>query len=247
MNFKYLINNAFRQVTGYQFSKPYSFLEDSRLNTSEKNIFSKVASRTMTNPNSIANLIAATKYVNERNLKGAFVECGVWRGGSAMAFCLSSLEQGIENRDLYLLDTYEGFSQVDEKDFEISNGKKASELLKIDANYLCYANLDDVKLGMQETEYPADKIHYLVGDVVKTDLASLPKEISILRLDTDYYDSTKWELENLFPRLVSGGVLIIDDYDHWNGCRQACDEFFQGKDSVFLIQMQYGRIMIKNG
>jgi hypothetical protein len=200
----------------------------------------------MTNSNSIANLVAATKYVNNMNIQGAFVECGVWRGGSAMAFCLSSLEQGVDTRELFLLDTYEGFSQVNEVDFEISNGKLASDLLKIDTNYLCHASLNDVKIGMRETKYPTDKIHYLVGDVVNTDLTLLPKEIAILRLDTDYYDSTKWELENLFPLLVEGGVLIIDDYDHWNGCRQACDEYFMNKDSIFLIQMQYGRIMIKN-
>ena len=201
----------------------------------------------MTNSNSIANLVAATKYVNNLEIQGAFVECGVWRGGSAMAFCLSNLEQGVNTRELFLLDTYEGFSQVNEVDFEISNGKMASDLLKIDTNYLCYANLDDVKIGMQETKYPTDKIHYLVGDVINTDLTLLPKEIAILRLDTDYYESTKWELENLFPLLVPGGVLIIDDYDHWNGCRQACDEYFLEYGSIFLIQMQYGRIMIKNG
>jgi O-methyltransferase len=246
MNLKYEVNKVLRKITGYQFSKPYSFLDDPRLSVGEKTIYNKVSNRTMTNSNSIANLVAATKYVNNLKIQGAFVECGVWRGGSAMAFCLSNLEQGVNTRELFLLDTYEGFSQVNEVDFEISNGKMASDLLKIDTNYLCYANLDDVKIGMRETNYPTDKIHYLVGDVINTNLALLPKEISILRLDTDYYDSTKWELENLFPLLVPGGVLIIDDYDHWNGCRQACDEYFLDKDSTFLIQMQYGRIMIKS-
>jgi O-methyltransferase len=246
MNLKYEINRVLTQITGYQFSRPYAFSSDSRLSESEKEIYSKVANRTMTNANSIANLVAATKYVNSANLPGAFVECGVWRGGSAMAFCLSCLEQGVKNRELFLFDTYEGFSQVDDVDFEISNGKKAFDLLKSDRNYFCNANLEDVKVGINETEYPSDRIHYLVGDVVNTNLAMLPKEIAILRLDTDYYESTKWELENLFPLLVPGGVLIIDDYDHWNGCRQACDEYFLDKNSVFLIQMQYGRIMIKN-
>ena len=247
MNLKYEVNKVLRKITGYQISKPYSFLDDPRLSVGEKTIYSNVSNRTMTNSNSIANLFAATKYVNNLEIQGAFVECGVWRGGSAMAFCLSNLEQGVNTRELFLLDTYEGFSQVNEVDFEISNGKMASDLLKIDTNYLCYANLDDVKIGMQETKYPTDKIHYLVGDVINTDLTLLPKEIAILRLDTDYYESTKWELENLFPLLVPGGVLIIDDYDHWNGCRQACDEYFLEDGSIFLIQMQYGRIMIKNG
>ena len=247
MNLKYEVNKVLRKITGYQISKPYSFLDDPRLSVGEKTIYSKVSNRTMTNSNSIANLVAATKYVNNLEIQGAFVECGVWRGGSAMAFCLSNLEQGVNTRELFLLDTYEGFSQVNEVDFEISNGKMASDLLKIDTNYLCYANLDDVKIGMRETKYPTEKIHYLVGDVINTDLTLLPKEIAILRLDTDYYESTKWELENLFPLLVPGGVLIIDDYDHWNGCRQACDEYFLEDGSIFLIQMQYGRIMIKNG
>ena len=185
--------------------------------------------------------------MNDRNVQGAFLECGVWRGGSAMAYCYSNLQQDLSYREVFLLDTYEGYTKVNESDFEISNGKHAQDLFIEDANYVCYADLDDVKAGMMETSYPMQKIHFLVGDVVDTNLDLLPKQISILRLDTDYYESTKWELENLYPRLAPGGVLIIDDYDHWNGCRKACDEFFRDNEGSLLIQMEYGRIMIKNG
>ena len=247
MNPKLIVNNFLNRLTGYHFAKPYSLNKDARLSDIEKEIYLKVQQRTMTNANSIANLIAAAKYVNDRQVPGAFVECGVWRGGSAMAYCYSNLEQNVVDREVFLLDTYQGYSNVNENDFEISNGRRAQDLFKEDANYFCSADLDDVQRGITETGYPVEKVHYLVGDVVDTDLILLPKQISILRLDTDYYDSTKWELENLYHRLTPGGVLIIDDYDHWNGCRKACDEFFKNNNGSLLIQMEYGRIMIKHG
>ena len=74
-----------------------------------------------------------------------------------------------------------------------------------------------------------------------------PKEIALLRLDTDWYESTLHELEHLYPRLVSGGVLIIDDYGHWRGAREAVDEYIdKHKLKLFLTRIDYtGRLCVK--
>jgi predicted O-methyltransferase YrrM len=90
---------------------------------------------------------------------------------------------------------------------------------------------------------------YVKGDVLKTlkDRGNLPKSISILRLDTDWYDSTRIELEVLYPLLTPGGIIIIDDYGHWSGARSAVDEFFSKQEiKPFFSYIDYtGRVGIK--
>jgi O-methyltransferase len=77
--------------------------------------------------------------------------------------------------------------------------------------------------------------------------ASVPEQIALLRLDTDWYESTKCELEILFPRLVKGGVIIIDDYGCWQGARKAVDEYFNKNNIAILLNRMddTGRIGIK--
>ena len=72
----------------------------------------------------------------------------------------------------------------------------------------------------------------------------MPERIALLRIDTDWYESTRHELVHLYPRLSPGGVLIIDDYGHWQGARKAVDEYFQA--GLFLNHIDYtGRLAIK--
>jgi hypothetical protein len=88
------------------------------------------------------------------------------------------------------------------------------------------------------------RIHFHTGMVEDTIPRLAPERIAILRLDTDWYVSTKHELEWLWPRLSSGGVLIIDDYGHFTGARKAVDEFFGGQ--TFLFRIDYtGRLVTK--
>jgi hypothetical protein len=84
--------------------------------------------------------------------------------------------------------------------------------------------------------------------VEKTLPSHAPAQIALLRLDTDWYASTRWELEHLFPRLSRNGVLIIDDYGHFKGARQAVDEHINlHKLPLLLNRIDYsGRIAIKN-
>ena len=65
-----------------------------------------------------------------------------------------------------------------------------------------------------------------------------------MRLDTDFYESTKVELEILFPRLAKGGILIIDDYGNWKGAKKAVDEYFDNR--AFLIYLDHGVRMYIN-
>jgi len=192
----------------------------------EAEIISEFRPWTMTSPERMYALIQAVRYVSANAIVGAIVECGVWKGGSMAAVARTLLRSQDVKRDLYLFDTFEGMPEPGAQDVDYS-GKQASEVLREDAGSRCAdAPLDQVKEVLYGTGYPRGKIHFVRGRVEETIPASAPDKISLLRLDTDWYSSTNHELAHLFPRLSHAGVVIIDDYGHWRGSRQACDEYF---------------------
>jgi hypothetical protein len=112
-------------------------------------------------------------------------------------------------------------------------------------NVWCVASIEDVRVNVLSTCYPADRFEFVKGDVSQTLLSSVPDQLSLLRLDTDWYESTRISLEVLYPRLSVGGVCILDDYGHWEGARVAVDEFF-GDHRPLMHQIDYsGRIFVK--
>jgi hypothetical protein len=210
-----------------------------------------VSHLTMTSPERILALCQAVEHVVRNNISGALVECGVWRGGSMIAAAKTLLQDGVSNRDLWLFDTFDGMSPPTELDVDF-RGRPAIELLKSadrrdPLSVWCGgASLEQVRRAIDQTGYPANRVRYRVGPVEQTLFAELPDAIAVLRLDTDWYESTMVELRQLFPRLSPGGVLIIDDYGHWNGCRRAVDEYFQEHGiGMFLNRIDYtGRLGI---
>lgn len=210
----------------------------------------RVEPYTMTSIARLFALIEAVRYVVRAKIDGDIVECGVWRGGSMMAAALTLLECGERSRDLHLFDTYDGMSSPTAKDVA-HNGQDATSFLatadRSDPHVWCNAPVDDVRNALWSTGYEAARMHFIQGKVEETLPDNAPEKIAILRLDTDWYESTRHELEHLYPRLVRGGVLIIDDYGHWEGCRQAVDEYIKaGRLKLLLNRVDYtGRIAIK--
>ncbi|MER7202174.1 methyltransferase [Streptomyces sp. CB01635] len=213
-----------------------------------KAIIRAVKPYTMTSPERLNAFILATRHIVRHNIPGDIVECGVWRGGSMQACAKTLLSQGDTERGLYLFDTYEGMTPPTEEDLR-RDGKSAEELLAAqgkDRPIWAVATLDDVKSGFQDVPYPADRLHFVQGRVEDTVPRQAPEQISILRLDTDWYASTKHELDHLYDRLVPGGVLLIDDYGYWQGSRQAVDEFLEKTgERLLLLRMDEGRIAVK--
>jgi O-methyltransferase len=203
---------------------------------------------TMTSAERIYALIQAVRYVSSNEIAGSIVECGVWKGGSMAAAATTLMRLNDASRDLYLFDTFTGMSEPTAKDLDYT-GKQAAELLVEIPGVKCdEAPLESVRQLLLGTGYPANKVHFVQGKVEETIPASAPELISILRLDTDWYESTKHELIHLFPRLSRNGVIIIDDYGHWKGSRQACDEYFTEQGiSILLNRIDYtGRIGLKS-
>jgi O-methyltransferase len=206
-------------------------------------LLGRVMPYTMTSPARIVAVCTAVKYVEANDIPGAFVECGVWKGGSSMAAALSFKMP----RPLYLFDTFEGMSAPGVYDRHSGSGRSATELFArahAGATLFCNSPLDEVKHNMGTTGYPANCVRYVKGKVEDTVPNSAPEQIAVLRLDTDWYESTRHELEHLYPRLAPGGVLIIDDYGYWTGARKAVDEYFRG--SLFLSRIDStGRVAVK--
>lgn len=216
----------------------------------DRDIIQRVSSFTMTGIERLSALISAIRYLERRNIQGSVVECGVWRGGSSMAAALALLQEKNPGRDLYLFDTFEGMTPPTDVDKTV-DGKLAQTYLNNDPEkkgVWCVAGLEDVQENMASTGYPTDRVHYIKGPVEETIPAQSPKgPIALLRLDTDWYESTRHELVHLFPQLVPGGVLIIDDYGHWTGARKAVDEFLAEQPlAYYLHRIDYtGRILFK--
>jgi len=206
---------------------------------------------TLTSTERLNALIDAVNYIVKNKIDGAMVECGVWKGGSTMAMALMLKRLGAENRDLYLYDTFSGMSAPSDADISI-HGEQAHEKfsrtrISEDASDWCLSPLDEVKENMYSTGYQKEKIHFIKGKVEDTIPKDIPNEIALLRLDTDWYESTRHELTHLFPLLKLKGVLIIDDYGHWEGARKAVDEYISGNNICILLnRIDYtGRIAIK--
>jgi len=213
-------------------------------------IVRQVQPYTITSPERIFSVIEATKYITRRRIPGAIVECGVWRGGSMMAAARTLQLLGETDRELYLFDTFEGMSAPTELDVDLAGQQAANLLAASDREgpgIWVYVSLEDVQKAVGTVGYPASRIHYVRGKVEDTIPGKAPDQIALLRLDTDWYESTRHELEHLYPRLVSGGVIIIDDYGHWKGSRQATDEFIAANpDFGLLTRIDYtGRLAIK--
>lgn len=214
-------------------------------------LYEKCKPYTMTSVERMYVLYKAVHYVLDNHIPGDFIECGVWKGGSSMMMALTLLERNIADRNIFLYDTFEGMSAPTENDFTFT-GETAETLLatqkkeKSDSVW-CFSPMDEVKNNISHAGYPGNMLHFVKGKVEDTLQHTKPETIALLRLDTDWYDSTKIELEVLYPRLSNKGILIIDDFGHWEGAKKAVVEYFSTTAYKPLLQRidETGRICIK--
>lgn len=245
---------SFKRLRNFGLKFSFPIHEGLLTDFSDENlaIIKAVRPFTMTSPQRLNALIEAIRYLEIHHIPGAIVECGVWRGGSMMAAIKTLQSYGHSSRDLYLFDTFEGMPAPEKQDTskfhssteEIYQSTKRSN----GGSNWCYSSLEETRNNVLSTGYDSNKIHFIKGKVEETLPQHIPQDaLALLRLDTDFYSSTRHELIHLYPKLVSKGVLILDDYGHWEGQRQAVEEYFaEHKIPILLNRIDYtGRIGVK--
>ena len=166
----------------------------------------------------------------------------------AMAMVLDSCDQA---RDIFLFDTFEGMPSGEQCDVDL-DGNDEDWYRKESDKYVHAGKgdkwnavaIEEVESNLSRVQPTKQNFHFVKGKVEDTIPSQAPWEIALLRLDTDFYSSTKHELDHLFPRLVKGGILIIDDYGHFLGARKAVDEYFKSNNIKMLMnRVDYTVIM----
>jgi hypothetical protein len=223
---------------------------------SDRSIVARALPYSMTGVLRLLSLVDAVRYCAARPVAGAFAECGVWRGGSVLAMILTLQELGMSDRDIYLYDTFEGMTEPTEFDTSqleegaLDQWREAERKQTRPWGELFDArdfNEESVRSLLGDTGYPPERLHFVKGPIEETVPGAAPDQLALLRLDTDWYESTRHELVHLFPRLQTGGVLVIDDYGHWQGAQRAVDEYFATEHPPLLLsRIDYtGRIAVK--
>jgi O-methyltransferase len=215
----------------------------------EQRIVDACAPYTMTSLERQWALLKAVQYIDRHAIPGDIVECGVWRGGSIMLAKMARADHGLARRYV-LFDTFKGMTPPTNHDVSYKGERAAVPFAadeREDHNTWCYASLQEVERNLSSVGFAPGEVVLRQGPVEETlrDRGMLPDRIALLRLDTDWYESTRIELEVLYPRLVSGGVLIVDDYGHWEGSRRAVDEYFRSKVPLLVAVDYAGRVAIK--
>jgi hypothetical protein len=193
--------------------------------------------------------LKAAKYVAENKIEGDFVECGVWRGGNAMIAAEVFRRHGLDKK-VFLFDTFSGMTRPSDDDIDVDGTPSALDRYMLEDrntyNNWCYAPIDEVRTNFFNRGLLSKNVVFIKGPVEQTLAldANVPLRISVLRLDTDWYSSTKLELEILFPKITSGGCLIIDDYGKWSGSKKATDEYFQTLNPKPLLNVVDSNIRI---
>jgi O-methyltransferase len=220
----------------------------SDLSPEVQRIIDQVWPFTMTSKERLAALTSSIEYVVASDIPGAIVECGLWRGGSLLAAVLRLRDLGVADRDIWGFDTFYGMTAPTDADADYQGKLSPAEWFEEQAQNPAEGTSErDIRSRLQAAGYPPERIKLVAGKVEDTIPANAPAEIALLRLDTDWYESTLHELEHLYPRLAVGGILIIDDYGHYQGCKKAVDEYFAG-DRIFLQRIDYtGRVAVKQG
>jgi O-methyltransferase len=179
---------------------------------------------TMVKTENLKTLYDLVRESKKLRLRGDIVECGVWNGGSAAVMGVASLEGSREGsrhsqlRTLWLFDSFQGLPPPGDKDGELEK-----------RSYFAGWNRGDIELVKEVFDivgFPFDKVRIIPGWFKETLQTAPIKDIALLHIDADWYDSVKTVLDAFFDRVVPGGFVVLDDYGYWQGCNQAVTDFF---------------------
>ena len=245
--FKKIIKSTFNLI-GYEIVKKNNFFDRksnhiAEASIDEKKMLNHFRKISLASELNLWSIYKSLIYINDNNLNGDLVECGIYNG-STLSFIGKISDELNISKKIWGYDTFDGFipDTITKYDTDVKTGKQIV-YNKDDI----FFSLEQVVKNIKSNDNNFDKYTLIKGDVLKTldDENNLPEKISFLRLDTDIYATTKKQLEILYPKLVSGGILHIDDYGWCPGVRKAVDEYF--KDTkIWLHRIDFTcRLLIK--
>ncbi len=243
---KNAIFKALAGALGFEIRKKHKHPRD--IDQQAIDIFRRVEPYTMIGFERVVSLITAVRYVERNAIPGAFVECGVWQGGASATSALTLESLGAGPRGIYLFDTFEGMSKPTDEDKTFADDGAMDEFQKTrtgeESSDWCSASQGEVEDNLRRLGLDPAAFHFVKGMVEDTlPEHAPPGDIALLRLDTDWYKSTRHELIHLFPKLATGGVMIIDDYGDWQGARQAVDEYLADHGHRMLLTRVDGSVI----
>ena len=174
----------------------------------------------------------AVQYVQKSSIPGDIVEVGCW-GGGALAVALSALREtessaAVPARMVYGFDTFEGHPEPSPDELDVWGNNQLSRFKDFQSRgeSWCKVDIDQVRKNIESVCGQTRKLELVKGLAEVTIPQTEISQLAILRIDVDWYEPTLVCLQALYPKLTSGGVVIIDDYGHHSGSRKAVDEFF---------------------
>jgi len=183
----------------------------------------KLSEFTLSSADRLESLMKLADYCNNNKIQGDFVECGTYKGGSAavLSMCIH------EKRHLWLYDSFQGMPETIDRD-----GQTAAKYVGS-----CSASVEDVKQAMRAISTSDDQYSIFEGwflDTFKTE--NLPKTVAMLHCDADWYNSVTLVLNTFYDRIPVGGCIVLDDFGHWEGCREAFYDFCATKGIKPLLE-----------
>ncbi len=237
-----IINRTINKILGtfnYKIVRKRGQFFDRAMEDEFVEIYEKCKGFTETSVEKMYALYMATRYIVGRKIPGALVECGVYKGGSAMVMAQTLNKMKVADRKIYLYDTFAGMSEPSDQDISFDGivaSEKWKRLQKDRYNQWVFSPVEDVQRNVYSTGYPKNNFHFVKGKVEETVPQIIPEAVSLLRLDTDWFESTYHELKFLYPRLSPKGIIIIDDYGAWKGSQKAVDAYFKENGIETFLQ-----------
>lgn len=185
--------------------------------------FGWVADFTMVDRVRLRNLHNLARYVVSNGVPGDVVECGTWNGGSA---AVTARAIGEVHRPFWLYDSFVGMPVPGDLDGEAAKQWAGK----------CVGSPERVREILSVAGQPADLIRVKKGWFLDTFAEPLPECIAYLHIDADWFESVKLALDTFYDRVSDGGVIILDDFGYWEGCREAFYDFCRRRDLKPLLE-----------
>lgn len=222
----------------------------SRLNSDDRMLVKRIRAEKLTylSDKKLVSLVETCRSIEARKIPGIFLEAGCALGGSAILLAsIKHRERRLNVYDVFGMippPTKEDSQDVHDRYQIIVQGKSTgiggNQYYGYVADLYEVVKQNFVRFGIESEVNSVSLIKGLVQETLKTDVP-----VAFAHIDVDWYEPVKTCLERIFPSLMSGGCIILDDYHDWGGCRKAADEYLRTVTGQFGLDDSAGSMQIR--